>query len=268
MRRPASAWQAWPRIASQLHAARRRGRAAIFSDFDGTLALIVRHPKQARLPASTRRALRQLSSRPGVMLGVVSGRALADLRRRVRLQGLWYIGSHGEEWKGPTGRVHHRASAGLRQRIQKLCRVVRERMARCPGVYVECKPASVAVHYRNVRAAVAARARRAVKRILRELPSGFRLLEGKKVREILPPGNTSKGQAVRHVLAQLTAKAGRRPRLLYLGDDRTDETVFARLRRGDIGIHVGRSRRTRAGYRLDSPAEAGRFLQRLAEELE
>ena len=242
----------------------KRGAVAIFSDFDGTLAPIVPHPNQARLPTAARRALRGLARKPRVALGVVSGRSLADLRPRVGLRGIWYVASHGEERAGPDGKPHRRTSARLRRRIQGLCRELRARLSHWLGVYVECKTVSVAVHYRNAAPDAAASARRAVQSIVRKRARGFRVLEGKKVREILPPGRASKGRAVFEVLAKMARKRDRYP-LLYLGDDVTDETVFQRLRQSDIGIHVGGGTRTRARYRLDSPAEAARFLARLAE---
>lgn len=238
---------------------------ALFSDFDGTLAPIVPRPHHARLPETARRSLRQLSRRPGVTVGLVSGRAIGDLRPLVGLRGVCYIGSHGEEWMGTDGRLHRRRDIRVLRRIQQMRRELRRKLSRLPGIYVEWKPVSVAVHYRAATPEAARKARREVERDLRNQARGFRLLKGKKMREILPPGKTSKGQAVFAVLARLTRRRKLRPLLLYLGDDVTDETVFQRLRPRDIGIHVGGRARTRARYHLDSPAEVVRFLSRLAE---
>jgi trehalose-phosphatase len=136
-------------------------------------------------------------------------------------------------------------------------------LASLPGIYVERKTVSVAVHYRQAGPRAAAAARRAVLDGLRTNRNRVHLLEGKKVLELLPAGSRSKGHAVNRLRAQW---APRQP-ILYLGDDVTDESVFCRLRRGDIGIHVGENSRSRADYRVGSPEGAARFLERLAEVL-
>ncbi len=74
----------------------------VFLDFDGTLAPIVDHPDVAAIPEPTREAVRALASRCTVI--VVSGRDRDDVRRRVGLDGLWYVGSHGFDVAGPDGR--------------------------------------------------------------------------------------------------------------------------------------------------------------------
>ena len=51
--------------------------------------------------------------------------------------------------------------------------------------------------------------------------------------------------------------------VVFLGDDVTDETVFARLRPTDIGIKVGPGD-TAAAYRVDDPTAAAAVLALLA----
>ena len=75
-------------------------RILIGCDFDGTLAPIVAHADDARLPASTLAVLQRLISFPGVTLAFISGRSLADLQQRVNLAGALYAGNHGLEMTG------------------------------------------------------------------------------------------------------------------------------------------------------------------------
>src|SRR5271166_2536395 len=78
----------------ELHA--RISRAAsvvLFLDFDGTLAPIVPRPALAELPNVARQVLNELAALPGTTLAIVSGRALADVRRRVGIAGLIYAGN-------------------------------------------------------------------------------------------------------------------------------------------------------------------------------
>lgn len=256
MSRPHSLWRAWEEVARRLAAA---PRLALCADFDGTLAPIVRHPGRARLPAATRRALGRLRRLPRIVVGVVSGRSLRDLRRRVGLGGIHYVGTHGLEWAEPSGKVHRRANKRWQARIHKIGDELERLVGRLPGIYVEHKTVSVAVHFRNASAPVAGKARRLVRRWAKN-SSPVRLLQGKKVLELLPPGEEDKGLAVRRLAARLG-----HPRLIYLGDDVTDESAFRRLKASDVGIHVGTNTASRARYRLRSPDEVRRLLERVAE---
>ena len=267
MKGPRLLWRHWGALARRLRKEKKRGLPALFSDFDGTLAPIVAHPDQARLPARTRRALERLARLPGAAVGIVSGRSLADLRRRVGLRGVHYIGSHGEEWAGLNGRPRVLANTRAFPRIRTLSGRLKKELASLPGVHVERKTVSVAMHYRQAGPKAAAQARRAVLDALKKSRGTLRLLEGKKVLELLPAGSRSKGHTVEALLARRAWNGNRRRPLIYLGDDVTDESVFRRLRRGDSGLHVGDNRRSRAASRVSSPAGVARFLERLLEVL-
>ena len=264
---PRLLWRHWSALARRLRREKQRGPPALFSDFDGTLTPIVPHPDQARLPARTRRALERLARLPGATVGIVSGRSLADLRRRIGLRGIHYIGSHGEEWAGLNGRPRVLANARAFGRIRTLSGRLKKELASLPGVLVERKTVSVAVHYRQAGPKAAAQVRRAVLKELKESRGALRLLEGKKVLELLPAGSRSKGHTVEALLARRAWNGDARRALIYLGDDVTDESVFRRLRRGDIGIHVGNNPRSGAAFRVSSPAGVARFLERLLEVL-
>ncbi|MGH9787716.1 MAG: trehalose-phosphatase, partial [Candidatus Acidiferrales bacterium] len=211
--------------------------------------------------------LERLARLPGATVGIASGRSLADLRRRIGLRGVHYIGSHGEEWAGLNARPRLRANARAFARIRTLGARLEKELASLRGVFVERKTVSVAVHYRQARPKAAAQARRAVLAVLKENRGALRLLEGKKVLELLSAGSRSKGHTVEALLARRAWNGDERRPLIYLGDDLTDESVFRRLWRGDIGIHVGTNLRSRAGYRVSSPAGVARFLERLLEVL-
>jgi len=251
-------WQEWEQVSRRLAAA---PRVALFSDFDGTLAPLASHPDRARLPARTRAALKQLRSLPHVTLGIASGRSLSDLRRRVGLKGVCYVGTHGLEWGGRNETLSQPVSTAFRHRLRAAGAALQAQLGSLPGLYLEPKSVSVAVHFRNASPRAARAARQAVEQLRNGSCDSFRVLEGKKVLELLPRGRGDKGRAV------LEAAAGRargsRPVLIYVGDDVTDESVFRRLRKNDVGICVGRRGPTAARYRLYSPEEVTRFLRRL-----
>src|SRR2546430_212924 len=72
----------------------------LYADFDGTLAPIVADPGLASLSPETRAVLEEFSSREDVLVAVVSGRSLADVKARVGLQALIYSGDHGLQIDG------------------------------------------------------------------------------------------------------------------------------------------------------------------------
>ena len=180
--------------------------AAIFLDFDGVLAPIVDRPEDAYPPAETRAELARLAGRYA-LVAVVSGRAGDDVRSRVDVDGIVYVGSHGLELDPQADR--------WRRRIADFAGA-----APWAPSQIELKGLTVAFHYRDrddEQAAV---------RELEELAEAARedglvARFGRKVLEVLPPVGSNKGTAVRHLLDG--AGLGR---ALVAGDDITDLDAF------------------------------------------
>ncbi|MET8065162.1 trehalose-phosphatase, partial [Micromonospora sp. NPDC005313] len=117
-------------------------------DYDGTLAPIVEDPSRAvPLPESVA-AVRALAALPQTSVAVVSGRALRDLATLSRLPSeVHLVGSHGSEFDiGFVERLTPELIA-VRHRLRE---ALREIAAEHPGIRLERKPASVAVHTRGV----------------------------------------------------------------------------------------------------------------------
>jgi trehalose-phosphatase len=224
-------------------------------DYDGTLAPIVENPSDAKPLPEAVAAVRALASLPQTTVAVVSGRALRDLATLSRLPSeVHLVGSHGSEFD--IGFVQRLAPelVELRTRLQK---AVEEIVSNRPGVRLEAKPASIAVHTRTASRDDSA----AVRAALEEGPAnwaGVHVTHGKEVVEllILP---THKGTAVDALRMQLSASA-----VLFLGDDVTDENAFAHLHGPDLGVKIGPGE-TRAHHRVDEPIDAVRVLGLLLE---
>ncbi|HWP84844.1 MAG TPA: trehalose-phosphatase [Terriglobia bacterium] len=249
---------AWDEVLPRL---RRARRVCLFVDFDGTLAPIQPDPGSVRLAPPTRSVLNRLA-RKKILLGIVSGRSLAYLRRWVRLRDIWYAGSHGGILGKQAGPRHFLVRPAERAAIGRLGRRLASRLAGMPGIGIHRKETSVAVHYRFASARQRRAARKALETVLQQCP-GMQLLPGKKVWEILPGTVAGKGRAIGWILRRHRQAKDNRRLLVFLGDDATDEQVFRTMQ--GISIAVGKRRQTAARYYLRSPAEVRAFLERLHE---
>jgi trehalose 6-phosphate phosphatase len=126
-----------------------------------------------------------------------------------------------------------------------------------PGVRLEVKPASVAVHYRGAPPASHRAATRAARRVAQA--DHLRLMAGKCVWELLPRVPVDKAVAVRTIL-DLERRNGTPLPAVFIGDDLTDEPVFSLPL--TLPVCVGR-RQTAARYRLRSPVDVVGLLERI-----
>jgi trehalose-phosphatase len=246
----------WPRLARRLAHARR---LALLTDFDGTLAPIQPHPDFVSLPQPVRRTLGRLAAL-GHVVGVVSGRRIDDLRRRVAVPGLWYAGNHGYFLQSPGGVQASLVRPDQHVEVERIARELARRLRRVRGIRLERKPASVAVHYRGAPASSHRVVARTVQRIARR-EGDLRLLAGKCVWELLPHTPVDKSVAVRAILnIERQRRPGEDLPAVFIGDDVTDEVVFGL--RLTLPVAVGR-RRTKARYRVRTPADVARLLDRI-----
>jgi trehalose-phosphatase len=252
---PRNLFSAWDEIADDIREARS---IAVLSDFDGSLVKIQRHPASVRLGKPTREALAELVRRD-VMVGIVSGRSLADVRKRVGLAGICYVGCQGYSIQDARGHRITLANRDERRLLAHASAQLKDKLAGLDGVRLEVKEATLAVHYREASRAIAARTKLIVSEAIAE-NRGLRLSGGKKVWEIFPGSGVDKWTAIRFLLSR---EGHMESLLIYAGDDVGDEPVFARM--SGISILVGKRRATAARYSLESPVELRRFLERVAD---
>ena len=192
------------------------GRSAVLLDVDGVLAPIVLRPEDARVPPETVRELDRLARRYA-LVACITGRPAEDARRVVGTESVVYVGEHGLE---------------LDPEAHAWAPRVREFAASAGWPAAELKQLSAAFHYRGHADPVEA------ERALAELASraaaeGFRTRWGRKVLEVLPPVEASKGTAVRRLLAEHRLR-----RALYAGDDTTDLDAFRALDGLELALRV------------------------------
>lgn len=228
----------WPRLCSALRA---DAPILIGLDLDGTLAPIVRRPERARVPGRTLRLLGSAARSPRVRIAVVSARPMAALRRMVPVSGVHRIGQYGLE--GPLAPAARTRSA-LRRSCARIGRRLTLATQEIPGVWVERKGLSVALHYRAVPPRRVPSLRRVLVPVVREARrASFRAVGGQHVTDFVPNG-FDKGRALRALIERF-----RPVTTIYFGDSAGDEPAFRVLRRRDFPIRVGRGA-TRAPYRV------------------
>ena len=258
----------WPQINRQLEAARH---IYLFADCDGTLAPIVPKPNLAVIPLKTRKLLKQLSRESKITLSVISGRAIADLRNLVRINGIIYAGNHGMEIAGPGIKYLYPVSHETLQLFPEVLKTLDKALSGIPGVIIENKGLTLSVHYRMVARNRVAEVKDIFHRSVNELNAADRMkiTTGKEVLEVRPAVNWHKGKAVQ-LLMKRDRNYGKPGALLpvYLGDDSTDEDAFRQTQRYNRGmaVFVGEKRQTsKAKYYLNSTVEVALFLERLLE---
>jgi trehalose 6-phosphate phosphatase len=216
-------------------------------DYDGTLAPIVSSPARARLRANTRRLLQRVARTYPCI--VISGRALADISRRLHGIPLWYVfGNHGSEPSIGMAPTH---------RTKEWIRVLRRSLPKDPALVVENKTHSLTVHYRGSRTPAATRDQ--IIRAAASLPD-VRAVNGDHAINLLRRDALDKGGALAYAVRAFACNVA-----IYVGDDGTDEDAFRALP-GDrlLSIKVGGSSDpTHARYHLESQDDIDVLLERL-----
>jgi trehalose 6-phosphate phosphatase len=223
-------------------------------DFDGTLSKIVKEPTSARFSDGTEELLRRLSEVAPV--AVVSGRSLSDLRQRLSFKPQYMVGNHGLEGIGiPKSSLESARRVAARWKEQLLALGIRQ--DRLPGVEIDDKQYSLAIHYRQSRQK--RRAFELIRAAIARLEPSPRVIPGKSVVNLLPAGAPHKGVAVLELMKK--AQVGH---FFYIGDDDTDEDVFG-LPEGELAVtvRVGRKRSSHARYFIERQSQINRTLQTL-----
>lgn len=224
---------------------------ALFLDFDGTMVDLAPQPNAVHVPEPLIPVLRDLHAMLQGAVAVISGRPIAQIDAFLRPLELPIAGVHGAERRGNDGALHLLNTHPLDQVEEAACTLA----AANPGLLVENKRGSIALHYRQ-RPDLERACIEAMEQAVAGSP-GLTLLRGKMVVEA-KPGGASKGHAIEAFLGEAPF-AGRKP--VFIGDDITDEVGFSTVQRlGGMGIKVGEGA-TVAWSRVPDPATLRKELQ-------
>ncbi len=224
---------------------------ALFLDFDGTMVDLAPRPSEVHVPQPLLATLRDLRGYLQGAVAVISGRPIEQIDAFLDPLRLAVAGVHGAERRGADGLMHLLDTHPLDPVEQAAVQLA----AHNPGLLVENKRGSLALHYRQ-RPELEDLCLRVMQQAVNETP-GLTLLRGKMVAEA-KPGGASKGHAIEAFLAE-PPFAGRKP--VFIGDDVTDEAGFSTVQRlGGLGIKLGEGP-TCAWQRLPDPAALRRQLE-------
>jgi trehalose 6-phosphate phosphatase len=233
---------------------------AILLDIDGTLLDLAPTPREVWVPPGLARTLNRLLARTSGALALVSGRSLNDIDLIFAPAIFPAVGGHGAEMRLAIDSEAVAAHAPpmdkeLKRRLAAIAKL-------SPGILLEDKGYSLALHYRLAPHAEKA-IYEAVSLIRADLPNApIEVLPGKSVCEIKHSG-FNKASGVRELMTHEPFK-GRHP--LFIGDDVTDESVFAIMpdMKG-LAFSVGRRAQGVAGH-FDEPSDVRAFLAHLLDD--
>jgi trehalose 6-phosphate phosphatase len=233
---------------------------AILLDIDGTLLDLMPTPREVWVPPGLSMTLNGLVEKTSGALALVSGRSLNDIDLIFAPDQFTAVGGHGAEMRfaGDAEAVAANApplDKELKRRLATIAKL-------SPGILLEDKGYSLALHYRLAPHAEKA-IYEAVSLIRADMPNApIEVLPGKSVCEIKHAGFT-KASGVRELMTREPFR-GRRP--IFIGDDVTDETVFAIMPDfNGLSFSVGRRARGVAGH-FDAPNDVREFLARLLDD--
>lgn len=229
-------------------------------DFDGTLVPIRKRPEECILPEEVRCTLASLATLPCCSVAIISGRELIDLEARVKLANVPYAGNHGLEIMIGHDLFIEPTASALREPINTIAHELIREVAAIPGAWVQHKQFTLSIHYRQAEKALHSQLIKLVEETTASHSTSgqFEVRHGKMVVEIRPAVAWNKGTSTQWLYQQLLLSGN--TRVIYVGDDTTDEDAFA-VWPEEITIHVGSSSGTKARYMVPDTAAVHAFLR-------
>jgi trehalose 6-phosphate phosphatase len=188
---------------------------------------------------------------------------LEDVREKVGVSGIIYVGTHGLEIENPAGRHKKILASDREKELKQITQNLQNSLKKIPGILFEEKGPILSVHYRNVPLEFFTQVRQGVEAEVQQCRDRWKIAYGKMVMEIQPRVDFHKGKAIKEILKTF-------PSLellpIYLGDDQTDEDAFRVLRGRGVSVYVGPGTSpSEADFYLQGPDEVQQFLFRCHE---
>lgn len=224
-------------------------------DFDGTLAPIHQNYKDAKISPSTKLLLSNLSL--NLKMSIISGRSLSDLQSRVPSSFQYLIGNHGTEglpcWDFLDSKIKDKC-----QKIKILLMQFLKDEFSTSAIEIEDKLYTLTIHYKG--APNLYRTQTIIKKKIAPLEPLARIIPGKDIFNIIPKEASNKGQALLEIMHDSKSQFA-----FYIGDDDTDEDVFAINDPRIFTVRVGKKEGSKAKYFVEHQGDIDTLLQYLIE---
>lgn len=242
-----------------------RGKTLLlFLDFDGTLSTIVEHYQSATILAQSKALLAQIIKKSQHRVIIVSGRSWADVKKRVGLPNIIYVGNHGLEVSGPTIRYQLFVAADVKRFLKEIKACLTERLGQIPGILIEDKDLTLSIHYRRLEKKDLPLLKRIFFHSIQPYVKDRKATvgSGKRVFEVKPAVDWNKGNIVLWLIKRLQADIDPKQSVpIFIGDDVTDEAAFTALKRKGICIRVGQKGVSAAQYYVKDVDQVAEFLK-------
>lgn len=237
----------------------------IFLDFDGTISPIVSTPDKAKMAPKINRLLKILSVTPRILLVIVSGRSLDDLRKKIPLKIINLAANHGLEWVINGEYNHVPLKIKYLQSLRSVKLSIKKLTELLPDIIIEDKKLSLAIHYRLLNNHQTKIFKEKFRLIIKRYIDAnlLEVIDGKKVFDIRPAINWTKGSFSKLIVDEITMK-GIKPLTICIGDDETDEDMFKMFDKG-ITIRIGKNNNSKGKYYVSKISDIIEFLQLIIE---
>ncbi|KAF5294009.1 hypothetical protein FQA39_LY13563 [Lamprigera yunnana] len=204
-------------------------KLALLLDYDGTLAPLAPHPDLAKIPTETKNVLQRLSNMSDCYISIISGRNVNNVKEMVGIDGITYAGNHGLEILHPDGsKFVHPMPTEFQGKVTELLQQLQEHVCK-DGAWVENKGALLTFHFRGAPTVLRARLEAQAKQLIEE--AGFKAAKAHCALEAKPPVEWNKGRASIYILrTAFGLDWSERIRIIYVGDDVTDEDAMLALK--------------------------------------
>ncbi len=232
----------------KLHTFLQTAPTLLAFDFDGTLSPIVNNPDHAQLATGLEEKLVQLSQKHAV--AIITGRSISDVSRRLPPEITCVIGNHGTE--SPL-RQNDPDLGKTTAEVEELARQLSHLLNNRVDVKIEKKNLSLSLHYRHSDAPENTEGELIEQ--VQSVAQGFRIVRGKCVLSLTPDSLPHKGEALVELLREKKLTQA-----IFVGDDVTDEDVFALNAPHVLGIRVGCETETLAEFVIPAQNQMSELL--------
>ncbi|MCK5243334.1 trehalose-phosphatase [bacterium] len=242
-------------------------RLLLFIDYESVLAPSSAAGAPVPLENDEREQLRELSERNALTLAIMSNRSLTGVKKMVGFSGIYFIANNGMEISGPDLNVVHGEAKRVRQELIPVAQKLTQDCKKIPGVLLDNRQYSLALNIAKAKPPIQRRARLLMEQIWTPVMDSFTLYEARHELIMRPRIGWGKNRAVMFIWNKFSSPR-RRPFVIYIGADESDEEIFSQMGREGMGVVVGgsaRAARSKAGYQLKNRAEVNRFITWLSQ---